>query len=128
MKSFGIAKENATYFLPPFEWYNDTIAAWTNDLGFQLINFTPGTRSHADYTTPSDKNYISSEAILNSITDFEKKNPSGLNGFMLLMHVGTDNARKDKFYTLLPQLLVYLKHKGYSLVTLNNLLMLPEQD
>jgi len=122
MKSFGIAKEAAPYFLPPYEWYNDTIAAWTKDAQLQLINFTPGTRSHADYTTPLDKNYVSSETILKSITEFEARNSSGLNGFMLLLHVGTHAARKDKFYYLLPQLLAYLKEKNYTLVPLPRLL------
>ena len=36
MKKFGII--NARYFMPPYEWYNDTIAAWTKDLKLQLIN------------------------------------------------------------------------------------------
>ena len=29
-------------FLPPYEHYNHDIAAWTAQLGLQLINFTPG--------------------------------------------------------------------------------------
>ena len=57
MKGEGINTLNLNYFLPPYEWYNDSIAAWTNDLGMQLINFTPGTNSTADYTWPGLKNY-----------------------------------------------------------------------
>jgi hypothetical protein len=45
------------YFLPPYEWYNDTISAWCKEFNKQLINYTPGTVSHADYTTLKDKNY-----------------------------------------------------------------------
>src|SRR5579875_3445260 len=90
MQSCGIYKPQAHYFLPPYEWYNDTIAAWTKDMGLQLINYTPGTLSHADYTTPEDKNYRSSPAIYGSIINYENKSACGLNGFMLLMHIGTD--------------------------------------
>ena len=54
----------------------------------QLINYTPGTLSHADYTTSKDKNYRSSETIYNSIIDYERSKPAGLNGFILLMHIG----------------------------------------
>jgi peptidoglycan/xylan/chitin deacetylase (PgdA/CDA1 family) len=116
----GISKKDAAYFLPPYEWYNDTIAAWTKGLGLQLINFTPGTVSHADYTTPDAKNYRSSEVIFNSITAYEKRH--GLNGFILLLHIGTDSKRKDKFYKQLPQLLLYLKQQQYQPVRIDELL------
>ncbi len=33
-------------------WYNAQISAWTAERGLTLVNFTPGTRSNADYTTP----------------------------------------------------------------------------
>ncbi|MEO7923256.1 MAG: glycoside hydrolase family 9 protein [Chitinophagaceae bacterium] len=113
MARSGIDARKAIYFLPPYEWYNDSIAAWTKELGLQLINFTPGTRSHADYTTALDKNYQSSMDIYNSIISYEKAKPAGLNGFILLLHIGTDPARTDKFYKLLPGLLAYLKAEGY---------------
>ena len=122
MKNYGIAKSQAAYFLPPYEWYNDTIAAWTNEFGLQLINYTPGTGSTADYTTPGMKNYRSSEEIYRSIINYEKLNPGGLNGFILLLHIGTDPERTDKFYHKLPQLIKYLKTKGYQFQTVNQLL------
>ena len=120
MKNFGIHKKDAHYFLPPYEWYNDSIAAWTSELGLQLINYTPGTLSHADYTTPSDKNYRSSRLIYNSILDHEQS--KGLEGFMLLMHIGAGSKRTDKFYHYLPQLITYLKEKGYQFKTVDKLL------
>ena len=121
MEQFGIAKKSAPYFLPPFEWYNQTISNWTEDFGLKLINFTPGTRSTADYTYPElGKSYRSSDEIYQSIIEHEKQ--QGLNGFILLLHVGTDPRRKDKFYDRLPELLKYLKQNGYKAVTINNLL------
>jgi endoglucanase len=63
MQHFGIPEQMRAYFLPPYEWYNDSIAAWTVEKGRQLINYTPGTLSHADYTRPSEKNYRSSDLI-----------------------------------------------------------------
>ena len=110
------------YFLPPYEWYNDTIAAWTKELNKQLINYTPGTLSHADYTTIMDKNYRGSAEIYNSIINYEKTKPAGLNGFVLLMHVGAGPGRTDKFYTSLPELIKYLKQKGYHFQTVDQLL------
>ncbi len=121
MATFGIAKSAAPYFLPPYEWYNDTIAKWTQQAGLRLINFTPGTLSHADYTTPDAVNYRSSNTIWNSIENFEAKHSNGLNGFILLLHIGTDLKRTDKFYYQLPALLQWLKNKHYKLVRVDEL-------
>lgn len=122
LQRFGIAKQQAHFFLPPYEWYNDSIAAWTKQMGLQLINFSPGTLSHADYTTPAEKNYRSSEAIYQSILNYEQQHTNGLNGFILLVHIGTDAQRTDKFYNRLPQLINWLKAKGYQLVRVDELL------
>ena len=122
MTTFNIDRKDAPYFLPPYEWYNDSISAWTRQFNLQLINYTPGTLSHADYTTKKDKNYRSSEMIYNSIIDYEKSKPAGLNGFILLMHIGAGPDRTDKFYTRLPHLIKYLKQKGYQFQTVEQLL------
>jgi endoglucanase len=114
--------QKATFFLPPYEWYNDSIAAWTKELQLQLINYTPGTRSHADYTTPADKNYRSSEEIYQSIIQYAQSKPAGLNGFILLMHIGIDPRRQDKFYNYLPKLVQFLKAKGYQFQRVDELL------
>jgi peptidoglycan/xylan/chitin deacetylase (PgdA/CDA1 family) len=110
------------YFLPPYEWYNDTIAAWTAMRHIRLVNFTPGTLSNADYTTPDMQNYRGSEVIYQSIINYEQSRPSGLNGFILLLHVGTDPRRTDKFYRRLPELINYLTRKGYRFQTIDQLL------
>ena len=123
MERFGIKKQNAKYFLPPYEWHNQEIANWTTGMDLQLVNFTPGTRSNADYTYPEMGNaYRSSEEIYQSIFTYEKTNPNGLNGFMLLLHIGTDPRRKDKFYDQLPRLIKDLEELGYDLVKINDLL------
>lgn len=122
MAAHGIEANKATYFLPPYEWYNDSIAAWTSRFGMQLVNYTPGTRSTADYTTAADKNYLDSETILNSVTDRAAMRPAGLNGFILLLHAGAGPGRTDKFYKKLPELIKYLKTKGYQFVRIDELL------
>ncbi len=122
MGRFGISRKDAPYFLPPYEWYNDSISQWTVEQGLQLINFSRGTRSHADYTTPDLKNYHSSEAIYNSILNFEGGSSTGLNGFLLLSHIGTAPERQDKFYLRLGDLILTLKERGYEFVPLDDLL------
>ncbi len=122
MKRFGISENEACYFLPPFEWYNRIIAVWTEDMDLQLVNYTPGTLSNADYTTPDMTNYKSSETIYKSIIAYEEGHPEGLNGFILLTHIGTAPQRKDKFYHHLEDLIVYLKAGGYEFQTIDQLL------
>nr|WP_237151213.1 polysaccharide deacetylase family protein [Pontibacter actiniarum] len=123
MAGFGVGKADARYFLPPYEWYNQRIAAWTAQEGLTLINFTPGTRSTADYTWPEmGKRYVSSETVYNSILAHEAKDPNGLNGFILLIHIGTDPRRTDKFYNRLGELLTALTAKGYTFTTVADLL------
>ncbi len=122
MERFGISKEQAPYFLPSYEWHNNRIAEWTADYGLQLINMTHGTLSHADYTIPEMSNYRSSEKIYRSILDFESKNTAGLNGFLLLMHIGTDAKRQDKFYNRLEELILELKSRKYDIIGLEEML------
>lgn len=120
MAKFNIKAQDARFFLPPYEWYNDSISCWTKQLGLTLINYTPGTLSTADYTTPEMKNYRSSDTIYRSIVNYEKSR--GLNGFILLMHIGTDSARTDKMYRHLGELITHLKTKGYRLQRVDALL------
>ncbi len=114
MQAFDIEKEKAPLFLPPYEWYNQTISKWTKELGLTLINFTPGTYSNADYTTPEMGNqYWSSDRIYERILHIESESEHGLNGFLLLMHIGTVDERPDKFYHRLDELISELKSRGY---------------
>lgn len=122
MQEVGISKRDAQFFLPPYEWYNDSIAAWTKQQGLQLVNFTPGTYSNADYTTPDMKNYRSSASILDSIMAYENRNKAGLNGFILLFHVGAHPSRTDGFPRQLPTLISWLQKRKYDLTTINDLI------
>ena len=123
LNKWNIEKNEAHYFLPPYEWYNDSIAKWTNEMGLQLVNFTPGTRSNADYTYPEMGNkYVSSDSVFNSIIHYEIRSSNGLSGFILLVHLGTDPRRTDKFYKRLPELINELKERGYQFVRIDELL------
>lgn len=122
MQNLGIRTDDATFFLPAYEWYNDSIAAWTKGMGLQLINHTAGTKSAADYTWPDLPNYTSSNDIFASIEKRALTAPSKLNGYLLLLHVGADPRRKDVFYEHLPKLLDMLLGRGYQLLRVNDLL------
>ena len=120
MARFGIRQEDAWYFLPPYEWYNDSIGAWTKSLGLTLVNFTPGTYSNADWTHPElGSQYLNADTIYARILRYESRDPNGLNGFLFLTHIGTDPRRKDKFYYRLDDLITALERKGYRFTLLH---------
>lgn len=99
------------YFMPPYEWCNREVVEIARALEQTTVNFSPGTRSNADYTTPEMANYQASDAILVGINDYEKQN--GMNGFHLLIHPGTNPKRKDKLYLHLAEIIGGLRAKGY---------------
>ncbi len=113
LKKFSVQPENARFFMPPFEWYNRQIVDWSRNLGLDVINFTPGTGTNADYTTPEMVNYKSSETIMERLLKFETENIQGLNGAILLIHPGTEANRTDKFYLKLDELIKTITKKGY---------------
>ncbi len=110
------------FFIPPYEWYNQDHVRWAAELGVTLFNYTPGVGSQADYTTPEMLAYRSSAALYQRLFDFEEKSAHGLNGALLLIHIGTHPDRTDKFYRLLEPLIRELRHKGYRLVRIDSLL------
>ncbi|NLY24328.1 MAG: polysaccharide deacetylase family protein [Bacteroidales bacterium] len=120
MEKEGVKNDMPQYFMPPYEWYNREISDWAGAMGVKLVNFTPGTTSNADYTTPEMKNYLSSETIYRHIMAYEER--EGLNGFLLLMHIGTDPERTDKLYNRLDELIKTLQRRGYQFVRIDELL------
>jgi peptidoglycan/xylan/chitin deacetylase (PgdA/CDA1 family) len=107
----GLKREGTRFFMPPYEWYNRAVFDLVTDMGYVMVNFSPGTSSNADYTTPDMKNYLSSDTIMQRILRYERT--SDMNGFHLLIHVGTDPAREDKLYSRLPELIAYFRSRGY---------------
>jgi peptidoglycan/xylan/chitin deacetylase (PgdA/CDA1 family) len=122
IEGFGIKRPRIKYWLPAYEWYNQEIVDWSKSLGLTLVNFTPGTRSNADYTEDNAKNFVSSKTILESIIKKEQQDPDGLNGFFLLLHIGAGPARTDKMSARFGELLDYLSGKGYQFVRVDELL------
>ena len=109
------------YFLPPEESYNLDIAEWAGNYFFATIRNTPGTHSTEDCTTEAEPDFVSSKAIFDSIVAKEQQDPHGLNGFLLLLHVGSGPNRTDKFHARFGELLDYLSRKGYQFVSVNEL-------
>ncbi len=122
LERFGVTRRQARFFLPAYEHHNRDISDWTQRMGLTLVNLSPGTRSAADYTAEKDPNFVSSQAILDSILRRESEDPAGLNGFVLLLHLGSGPDRTDKMHLRLPELLSRLKERDYTFERIDRLL------
>jgi len=54
-----------------------------------------------------------SRKIYESILTFEATQPDGLNGFLLLLHMGAGPGRTDKMHVLVGKLFDELARRGY---------------
>lgn len=114
MQRIGIDASKVCYFMPPYEYSNLETNNWVKDLGLEIVSFTPGTLTNADYTIPSMKSYRSSEEIYNHLERFERESDQGLNGAVLLIHPGVHPERPDPFYKKLRQIIKLLRKRGYT--------------
>jgi endoglucanase len=113
IEKLGITKKEASVFLPPYEWYNDSIGVWAKESGLKLINNSSGTFTSQDWTFPDKgKPYYSSDSLMRNLISCEDN--KGMKGYILLIHPGTDPRRTDKFYLRLDSVLGFLEKRGYS--------------
>jgi peptidoglycan/xylan/chitin deacetylase (PgdA/CDA1 family) len=120
MKGLGAKLGSPVLFIPPYEWFNDDQVRWARSMNVQLFNFSPGSGSNRDYMPESDPHFVSSQKILDDILAYEKRDPHGLNGYILLLHLGAD--RRDKFAPYLERLITELQSRGYHFVRIDKLL------
>jgi peptidoglycan/xylan/chitin deacetylase (PgdA/CDA1 family) len=111
LERFGVDVTSAVWYIPPYEWYNKESVHLASRLGLKTFNYTPGTATPADYTTPGMKNYRSSQKLIDALFEFEKR--EGLNGAFILIHPGTEKSRSDKLYNRLPEIIERLRALGY---------------
>ena len=83
-------------------------------MGLTLVNFTPGTGTNADYTTPDMENYRPSDYLIQRLASFEENSPWGLKGALVLIHPGTAPERTDALWLRLGEIIDYYKEKGYT--------------
>lgn len=101
-------------FVPPYQWYNADQVRWSSAMDVTLINFTSGSGSNRDWIPESHPRFVSSEQIRDDILEYEHTTDDGLNGFLLLLHLGAQ--RDDLMHTQLEPLLRELQNRGYHFV------------
>jgi peptidoglycan/xylan/chitin deacetylase (PgdA/CDA1 family) len=124
MRTAGLPDELAGgWYIPPYEWWNEEIAGWLNESGVRLFSCTPGLGTPADYTYPEmGASYKTNKQIRTTLEKTMQENPAGLNGAILLIHVGTDPRRKEKLYHELRDIIQMVKQDGYRFRRIDELL------
>ncbi len=85
-----------------------------------MFNVTPGSGSNRDWAPEGHKSFVPSRRIVEDVLAYERTDPHGLSGFLLLLHLGSQ--RGDKAFLLLESLLVELRAQGYEFVRVDEML------
>jgi peptidoglycan/xylan/chitin deacetylase (PgdA/CDA1 family) len=126
LRRFGALRDDGPIcFIPPYEWYNAEQARWSEAMGIVLFNFTPGSGSNRDWIPEGQRGFVPSAVILRGILAYEQRDPHGLNGFLLLLHLGSQRA--DKMHLQLAPLIDELSRRGYEFVRVDELLPTPRE-
>jgi peptidoglycan/xylan/chitin deacetylase (PgdA/CDA1 family) len=120
-------KPMAPFWRAPFGEHNGEIRAWAAEAGYRHVSWTRGAGTAEDLDTRdwvadrSSRIYRSREEIAALLLAFGNRQPEGLNGGIVLMHLGT-HRRTDRPHESLPEILKALQEQGYRLVTVSELL------
>ncbi len=117
----------APFWRAPYGEHNAQIRAWAAEAGYRHISWTRGAGVAEDLDTldwvadRSSRIYHSREEIVTRILEFGHGRPEGINGGIILMHLGS-NRKTDRPHEGLPQLLRTLQSQGYRIATISDLL------
>lgn len=116
------------FWRAPFGEHNAQIRQWAAELGYRHIGWTLGRSWRQSMDTldwvadTSSTAYHTSEEILANLMNISDDETYGMNGGIILMHLGSLRQDSDHFYSVLPRLISGLQEKNYTLVKVSELL------
>lgn len=111
----GIDTAQARTVVPPYEWAAACHTRAMHRAGLTPVCPTPGIETYRDYTTPDLPEYMTAQQLYDQL--FDREATHGLDGAFILIHAGTDDARPDKLYNRLGDILDRLTALGYTFNT-----------
>lgn len=117
----------APYWRAPYGEHNTEIRQWAAELGYRHVGWTKGRNWQESMDTmdwvadTTSQAYHSAEEILAHLLNMAEEKASGLNGGIILTHLGSHRQDGDHFYTVLPRLISGLREKNYTLVKISEL-------
>ena len=110
----------------PFGEHNHEIRQWAAKIGYRQFGWTSDYNNHQSLDTvdwvadPDAENYYSAAQILERLVRFADTTPHGMNGGIILMHLGS-KRKQNQSYQMLGALIDSLDHRGYQLVTVTEM-------
>ena len=117
----------APYWRAPYGEHNAEIRQWAAELGYRHVGWTKGRNWQESLDTmdwvadTTSKAYHTSEEIFSHLMKLADEETTGLNGGIILTHLGSHRQDGDHFYTVLPRLITALREKNYTLVKVSEL-------
>ncbi len=109
------------FWRAPFGEYNRQILQWAAEVGYLHIRWTPQFDTYDWVTDRSSRLYRTPEEIFHHFMTADSTRQHGLNGVIVLMHLGSHRDNHHVFEAL-PQLIHTLTGRGYRFVTVSELL------
>ncbi|MCL2219997.1 MAG: polysaccharide deacetylase family protein [Chitinispirillia bacterium] len=112
----------------PYGEYNPRICGWALEAGYIHIGWRQGGSWSRNLDTndwvptPASPAYKTPQEVYDKITHIASQ-PGGLNGGIILMHLGTERKQRDQqVHIILGRLIDTLREMGYEPLTVSNLL------
>jgi peptidoglycan/xylan/chitin deacetylase (PgdA/CDA1 family) len=119
---YSITREHLQpFWRAPFGEYNDKILTWAAEAGYLHIYWTGSFDTHDWVTDESSKLFRTPDDIYDRILAMEEEQNAGLNGVIMLMHLGSHRT-ENHVYEVLPRLIQTIREKGYALGKISDLL------
>lgn len=109
------------YWRAPYGEFNPQILTWAAQIGYLHIHWTRGFDTYDWVTDASSRLYRTPQQIFSNIMNQEKQRRTGLNGIIVLMHLGS-HRNNNHIFEILPELIRAVRKKGYSIGTISELL------
>ncbi len=115
-------KKMAPFWRAPFGESNSEICRWAYGAGFTHVGWSPGLDTLDWVADPGSKLFMTPGQIREKLLARDKP-PEGLNGGIVLMHLGTERHSDVAVPTMLPGLIAELRARGYAFGTASEMLI-----
>jgi peptidoglycan/xylan/chitin deacetylase (PgdA/CDA1 family) len=112
-------KNMAPYWRAPFGEFNSEILAWAHAAGFNAVYWTPHLDTLDWVASPADPLFRTPQQILAGLLKRAATGPDGVDGGIILMHLGSERPQNQRVDVILPPLIESLKRENYRFVTVD---------
>ncbi len=119
--------EISRFWRAPYGEINDELCAWGESINYNHVGWTEGVSWRTNLDTndwvvnSTDAGFFHPRAVIEKIVRFGEKDSNGLNGGIVLMHIGT-LRKENKMVDFLGELIDTLRGLDYSLMKVSEMM------